>query len=206
MTVERKTVHELLTEPFGPDDVKQREGRGGFRFDYIDARSVHQRLDDVVGPGGWQTAFTILDPDSKAVECRLSVFIEGVWVAKADVGYPNSAQDAENDAQEPLKAAYSDALKRAGVQFGIGRHLYEKKTPQRPAQRPATASQSAPQSQNRQQPPGEALGLWWAETRAKGIDRNDVMAKAEEMFGKAPAELSSIERAGVLAAFTQARG
>ena len=46
-----------------------------------------------------------------------------IELCKADVGYPN---DADNDPEdEPLKAAYSDAFKRAAVQFGIGRWLYQ---------------------------------------------------------------------------------
>lgn len=136
MTEETKTLEQQLQEPFGRDEVKQRDGRGGNRFDYIDARSAHQRLDDVLGSGGWQTTYKVLDPDSKAVECSLSAFIDGHWVVKTDVGYPNSADDADHDEREPFKAAYSDAMKRAAVQFGIGRHLYAK-TPVAPRQQPS---------------------------------------------------------------------
>lgn len=131
-----ETMQQKFCRPFGPDEVKQREGRGGNKFDYIDARSAHQRLDEVVGPGGWQTTFKLLDSESKAVECSLSVLIDGVWVVKTDVGYPNSAADAEDDGKEPLKAAYSDAMKRAAVQFGVGRHLYDKTSAARPRQAP----------------------------------------------------------------------
>jgi hypothetical protein len=87
---------------------------------YIDARAVMDRLDAVVGSDSWSTAYRILDPATKAVECQLTV--DGV--TKADVGYPNEAKDADNADKEPLKAAYSDALKRAAVQFGIGRYIY----------------------------------------------------------------------------------
>ncbi|MCA1572759.1 MAG: hypothetical protein LC798_21195 [Chloroflexi bacterium] len=45
--------------------------------------------------------------------CRVTVN----GVTRSDVGMPSS--------QEPIKGAYSDALKRAAVHFGIGRELYE---------------------------------------------------------------------------------
>ena len=48
-----------------------------------------------------------------AVECTLTV----CGVSKTDVGTSGESADA-------AKAAYSDALKRAAVKFGIGRYLY----------------------------------------------------------------------------------
>jgi hypothetical protein len=97
---------------------KQRKGPGGRIFDYITARQVMDRLDTVIGPGNWATTFRVLDLDTCAVECTISVF--GVY--KADVGFPNNPEHPE---QEALKSAYSDAFKRAAVHFGIGRFLYE---------------------------------------------------------------------------------
>ena len=73
------------------------------------------RLDDVVGVFGWSDTYHVL-PGGKNVECVLTV----LGVSKSDVG--EAGGDGQADA---LKTAYSDALKRAAVKFGIGRHLYE---------------------------------------------------------------------------------
>lgn len=77
---------------------------------YLEARDVAQRLDDVCGPESWSDSYHALQsgPDW-VVECRLN--INGV--TKCDVGVGDDA-----------KAAYSDALKRAAVKFGLGRFLY----------------------------------------------------------------------------------
>lgn len=91
---------------------------------YIDARAVMDRLDSVVGVGNWRTSYKVVDTATKAVECTLEVAIDDHWVSKADVGYPNEARDADNPDKEPYKAAYSDAIKRAAVQFGVGRYIY----------------------------------------------------------------------------------
>jgi len=80
---------------------------------HIDARNVMERLDSVVGIGNWSDSYRIVS--ERNVECTLTV----CGVSKSDVGQTN-----EGGFADPMKSAYSDALKRAAVKFGIGRHLY----------------------------------------------------------------------------------
>jgi hypothetical protein len=101
-------------------DVKQRPGRGTQKFDYVTARQVADRLDAVVGPGNWETRFVVLDFTKQVVECTVTIFGQN----KSDVGYPNNPSRPEQE-EEPFKAAYSDAFKRAAVQWGVGRFLYD---------------------------------------------------------------------------------
>jgi hypothetical protein len=84
----------------------------------LDARAVQDRLDDVLGLDGWQDQYTPL-PDGSVV-CELRCRIGGEWIVKTDVGSPSE----QPDGGDRLKAAFSDALKRAAVKFGIGRYLY----------------------------------------------------------------------------------
>ncbi|WP_018465297.1 Rad52/Rad22 family DNA repair protein [Calidithermus timidus] len=108
---------EILAEPFAVGEVQWRvealskDKRRAMVVPYIDARSVLERLDEAVGPEGWQDTYEVLvaREGSFAVRCRLSV----LGVSKEDVGEGES-----------LKAAFSDALKRAAVKFGVGRYLY----------------------------------------------------------------------------------
>ena len=110
-----RKIGELLRKPM---PSKKRKGPGGLSFDYITARQVQDRLDTVVGPGNWQSVFRVIDVQERVVECTLMIF----GVCKSDVGYSNTP-DADHET-EPLKAAYSDAFKRAAVQWGVGRWLY----------------------------------------------------------------------------------
>src|SRR6478609_4607442 len=107
-----RKIGELLRKPM---QTRQRKGPGGRMLSYITARDVQNRLDGVVGPGNWSTSFHVLNQEPWVVECTLTV----CGASRADVGYSN-APDSE-DEMEPAKAAYSDALKRAAVGFGIGR-------------------------------------------------------------------------------------
>ena len=89
-------------------------------FTYVDARAVAQRLDDVLGFGGWQFENEAVVIDGKvAVHGKLKILSEGVWLSYEDFGCPNSAQD-----DEPLKSAASDALRRCAAQKGVARYLY----------------------------------------------------------------------------------
>lgn len=111
-----------LAEPFDPKDIQWKpqavKGNRCLAIAYIDARDVQDRLDAVLGVANWQDEYTVL-PDG-SVTCRLQIKIDGEWVCKMDVG---SLSD-QSDGGDRLKAAFSDALKRAAVKLGIGRYLY----------------------------------------------------------------------------------
>ncbi len=117
-----KEVAEKLAEPFDPSEVKfkpqmVKENRC-LAMAYIDARLVQDRLDEVMGVGCWADDYEIRE--SGSVVCRLSLYLSGTWVTKTDVG----SLSEQPDDGDRLKAAFSDALKRAAVKFGIGRYLY----------------------------------------------------------------------------------
>lgn len=96
------------------------DGTKGQFLAYIDARDVANRLDAVVGPENWQDSFEIVEASTHVIKAGLALKIDDAWIWKYDYGYPNSDLD-----EEPLKSSSSDAFKRAGVKWGIGRFLYE---------------------------------------------------------------------------------
>jgi hypothetical protein len=111
-----------LSAPFDPREVKFKPavvtGNRALALAYVDARVIQDRLDDVLGVSGWQDEYECM-PDGSVV-CRLHLRFGDDWITKMDVG-GMSEQPDEGDRR---KAAFSDALKRAAVKFGIGRYLY----------------------------------------------------------------------------------
>jgi hypothetical protein len=81
---------------------------------YVTNRAIQTRLDDVVGPANWRNQFRP-GPDG-GVMCGISVRVGDEWVTKWD--------GAENTDVEGVKGGLSAAMKRAAVQWGIGRYLY----------------------------------------------------------------------------------
>jgi hypothetical protein len=115
-------ITEALAEPFAPEEVRFKpavvSGNRALALAYVDARAIQDRLDDVLGVAGWQDDYECLTDGS--VVCRLRLRLGEEWVTKVDVGGPSE----QPDSGDRVKAAFSDALKRAAVKFGIGRYLY----------------------------------------------------------------------------------
>jgi hypothetical protein len=86
---------------------------------YMDARAVMDRFDGVCGPDGWQCNYTMSVPVDHLQYRRSDA--SGEWIWKADGA---GATDVEGE-----KGMLSDALKRAAVRWGVGRYLYEMKSP-----------------------------------------------------------------------------
>ena len=82
---------------------------------YIDARDVMNILDEVCGAENWQTDYQFI---KNSIYCSISIKINNEWIKKTDAGAPSETEADKGEA--------SDALKRAAVQWGIGRFLYEK--------------------------------------------------------------------------------
>lgn len=115
-------ISRRLAEPFDVREVKFKpqavKNNRALAIAYVDVRLIEDRLDEVVGVENWQDDYEIL-PDG-SVSCRLRVNLAGQWVTKMDVGSPSE----QPDGGDRMKAAFSDALKRVAVKFGIGRYLY----------------------------------------------------------------------------------
>ncbi len=114
---------EKLFEPFPPEKVSWRAGKmtkdktKTMALAYIDARDVMQRLDDVIGPLNWQAEYSHTHP----AICRIGIRFNDEWIWKS-----NGAGDTKVEAD---KGGLSDAFKRAAVLWGIGRYLYDIKSP-----------------------------------------------------------------------------
>ena len=114
-----------LKDQFPPSEVSWRIGQAGKTKDgkiwakvlaYIDNRNIMDRLDTVVGPENWCNEFKV--GPAGGVICGLSIQVApDKWVTKWD--------GAENSDIESVKGGLSDSMKRAGVQWSIGRYLYD---------------------------------------------------------------------------------
>ena len=102
-----------LKRPFPLEQLMFRKGPGGKELVYITARHQLDRLDNEVGQENWTTDYHEV---MGRVVCNLSLYIAGRWITKSD--------GADDTSIEGAKGALSDALKRAGVQWGIARVYY----------------------------------------------------------------------------------
>lgn len=115
-----------LADPFPPSDIEWKPGATtrdkskGLAMAYLTSRAVQQRFDDVCGPADWRNEFAP-GPDG-GVLCGISVRVDREdgtceWITKWD--------GSDNSQVEAVKGGLSGAMKRAAVQWGVGRYLYE---------------------------------------------------------------------------------
>lgn len=118
-----------LKEPFRPWEVEWRVGRAGKKngdvwarvLAYITSRAIMDRLDEVCGPDGWQTAFREGDDHLQA---GIGIRVGDEWVWKWD-GTGRLDASGGLSGTDAGKGDFSNALKRAAVQWGVGRYLYD---------------------------------------------------------------------------------
>ena len=118
-------IVQALRKPFDPELIKwkiqtnPKEGQDkAIVVAFIDSRDVTERLDLVTG-GDWSSEFSLPQVNAGAqfsLECALTV----CGVTRRDVG----TVPAPRQNEDSTKDLYSDALKRAAVQFGVGSHVY----------------------------------------------------------------------------------
>ena len=116
-----------LAAPFDDPDIEWRlqsvnkEKTSGKAVPYVTNRAIQNRLDSVVGVDCWKNEYIPWHNDGKKASqlCGISIYFKdrNEWVAKYD--------GAEDTDIEPIKGGLSDSMKRAAVQWGIGRYLYE---------------------------------------------------------------------------------
>ncbi|MEQ9091833.1 MAG: Rad52/Rad22 family DNA repair protein [Balneola sp.] len=116
-------LRKRLSQPFHPNEIDWRVQRSGFSKDgnpyafvlaYVQNRAIQERLDDVCGVDGWQNKFHQLS--NGAMYCEIGIRINDEWIWKGD--------GAGETQVEATKGSFSDSMKRAGYQWGIGRYLY----------------------------------------------------------------------------------
>ena len=121
-----------LHQPFPAADVEWRIQQSGEKdgkiwarvLAYITNRAIQQRLDDVCGPENWYNIYRRekTDDGKTAVLCGIAVRVaredgNAEWVIKWD--------GAEETDVESVKGGLSSSMKRAAVQWGSGRYLYD---------------------------------------------------------------------------------
>ncbi len=109
-----------LQAPFSPEDIEwkpiaiSKQTGKALVAPYVTNRAIMDRLDEVCGPENWRNEFR--PGPGGGVLCGISIRVGDEWITKWD--------GAENTDIEPVKGGLSSAMRRAAVQWGIGRYLY----------------------------------------------------------------------------------
>lgn len=124
--IDEKEIERKLAMPFKQEDIEWRVQQAfpgdqnktpkAIVVPYLENRAIQNRLDEVFGVFGWENQFKELH---QGIICGISVTINGRTITKWDGADPTNF--------EATKGGISNSMKRAAVQWNIGRYLYDLK-------------------------------------------------------------------------------
>ena len=183
---EKKKIYQQLAAPFPEHCIQRTEGRltgRGYDTSGIGYQHIANRLNEVLGVGGWRAHRTVSVKEvvrtngRPAFEAICDITLElGEWVGGDFVVFAESLADGghvSNSEADARKGSYTNSFKKAAAFFGVGRQAYEGSLDddnvpaehvgdgftvstlptQRPASAPVAAPVAAPQVQPVQQVP-----------------------------------------------------
>jgi hypothetical protein len=187
---------DLLNQPFSREEVREREGHRGQRLAYIDVAAVIRRLNEAF-EHMW--SFEVIEHHVRDGEVIVLGKLTAGGIVKSAFGGTSVTVDRVGDVvsiADDLKAASSDALKKAASMLGIALDLYGG---QREVREPRA------ESPQRERPPGRSrplmpteritarqLGALHSACRDHGLTRGDLESLAQDRTGKR--ELSQLSR------------
>jgi len=187
-----------LSEPFPVDKIRWRIQKKydtqAYVLAYIDARDVMNRLDQVVGPGNWKREHNIT-PQGMFL-CTVSIWDDESkqWIPKQDgAGETNVEQE---------KGGLSDSFKRACVNWGIGRYLYELPRAKVPidkygnfnkADLPPMPPEAIPYEERKEVLINELRVLYSQKKNDETVDIEALFKEGQEKVGATPKELKDVK-------------
>ncbi len=198
---------DILTRPFAPEQLRSRPGRNGKTLSYVETHAVIARLNE--GCDAW--SFEIVSHEVQDGQAIVVGKLTADGVVKMAFGGSEVTLDKAGrvvSLADDMKAAASDALKKAASLLGVGLELYGAQVPQHAPQQPVQAPRDAPANGNGQQEPAapepgdritsRQLAAVYGACRRNGVTREQLEDLVDGKFGKARVEQLSKREASFL--------
>jgi hypothetical protein len=214
----KKALYKQLSQPFPEEAIERTDGRQtgkGYSTTGIKAQFIINRLNEVLGIGGWRTHRKVVvkelttNSGRKAFEAVCDLVLElGEWVDGTFVPFAEALADgghismSEADAR---KGSFSNALKKAAAAFGAGWQAYAgtidddnvpSDSPVQPEHQPVptaptrTMTTTVTPALPRNRLSSKQLGAIQAIGRKLGLDHTGLRAVAKQRYGVVPEHLT----------------
>ena len=137
-SAEKKAIYAALAKPFDEHCIQRTEGRltgRGYDTTGIGYQHIANRLNEVLGVGGWRAHRTVTVKEivrsngRPAFEAICDITLElGEWVDGSFMVFAESLADGGHVASseaDARKGSYTNGFKKAAGFFGVGRQAYE---------------------------------------------------------------------------------
>jgi hypothetical protein len=176
---------DILTRPFASEQIKQRSGQHGRTLSYVDVAAVIERLNEAFDHR-WD--FEVVSHQVRDTEVVVLGKITADGITKSAFGGSSITLDKEGEVvslADDLKAAGSDALKKAASLLGVGLEMYGgQPTEQKPANGQARATPPAGDRLTSKQ-----LATIHGVARREGVTRDELLGLVAGKTGKDRVEL-----------------
>lgn len=197
----------VLMRPF--TEIKTRPGRNGQEIQYIEGHAVVLRLNEAFA-GDW--SFKVLEHDVRETDVIVLGELRAGDLVKQAFGGSEVTRTRDGKVvsiADDLKAASTDALKKAATLLGVGLHLYgSPEPPAVPPQGPKLV-QPEPELEPADAPAGNRLTRKQAEFIARlardgGLSKAELEQMAKTRYGRVSAHLTVREASDFIKALSSA--
>lgn len=193
---------EILTRPFAREQIKQRKGNQGKTVNYVDIGAVIERLNEAFDHR-WD--FEVLRHEVRESEVVVLGKLTGDGITKSAFGCSSVTVDHDGvvvSIGDDLKAAASDALKKAASLLGVALEIYSGQA--------GTAPDTGDARRAGQQPPrhptaiadrltSRQLAAIHAACRSHGVTREELETLLDQRTGKdRPEQLTRAEASDII--------
>jgi len=182
-----KESRQLLEAPFHKDQIKFRPGHFGQTLAYIEGHAIIRRLNEAFES---QWSFEIVE--HRIFETEVLVLAKlscplGSKMAFGGSGITHHKETGEVlGLTDDLKAAATDALKKAATLLGVGLHLYEDQQPPEQTKSEPTAKSDSNGNGHGARITAKQLAYLYTLTRSRKMEKDDLQRLTVERFSKMP--------------------
>lgn len=196
---------DLLTKPFRPEQIRQREGNRGKVLSYIDIAAVIERLNQAF-EHAW--SFEIVRHEIQQGEVIVLGKLTADGVTKEAFGGSSITTDKVGDVlsiADDLKAASSDALKKCASMLGVALELYggAKERPREEPERPEPPRRARP-LMPMERVTSRQLAALHSIARRNGLEKRELESVLQERVGHSA--LNALSRAEASQLITELGG
>lgn len=215
---------DILERPFEEALLKSRKGPFGNSFTYVEGAEYIRRLNEAFAG---EFSFEIVEHNIRDNEVIVLGKLSAAGVTKMAFGGSSITVSREGEIisiADDLKAAATDALKKACSLFGIGLHLYSEPqaTESKPAastrptappsnekngsQKAGHARQSAPAPTNGERLTQRQLSAIWSMGRGLNLSAEAIRERALQIHGALPEQLTRAAASAFITELGEALG
>ncbi len=190
-----QNIREILETPFDGNLIKTRKGNFGNELSYVEGHAYIKRLNEAFN-GQW--SFEIISHEVSEHQVLVVGKLSADSIVKMSFGCSTITKNSETgeivSIGDDLKAAATDALKKAASFLGVGLHLYEGQE----AKTKVPGNGNGNENGNGVGLTSRQLAAIYAIAKSKEMSKDDVQRMTVQIFDRVPDFLTKSQASDII--------